>query len=87
MSKVIRLASPTGRNTRANRLDIGPHELYFSYETCIAYSGPVEGTIRIANSWGPTTGRHFKELGVDKFQVLSDREFNERVAAALGVGQ
>ncbi len=64
-----RLVNPTGRNTRACVVELGPHAFYFSYETLIAYSGPL-GRARRANVWGPTTGRHFRELGCADFPTV-----------------
>ena len=68
-----RLNNPTGRNTRACVVEIGPHAFYFSYETCIAYAGPL-GAARRANVWGPTTGRHFRELRCAGFTVVEPEE-------------
>ena len=68
---LLKLRNPTGRNTQAHIAMIGEHAFYFSYETCIAYRGPAwPNGIRIANSWGPTTGRHFRELGCNYFEVV-----------------
>jgi len=69
----VRLHNPTGRNTRACVVEVGPHALYFSYETLIAYAGPL-GRARRANVWGPTTGRHFREMGCSGFPVVEPDE-------------
>lgn len=73
------LTNPTGRNTRAHIMTVGERVFYFSYETCIAYAGPAPCgewvNVRVANSWGPTTGRHFKEMHCDGFETLSDEDF------------
>ena len=73
-----RLCNPTGRNTRACVVELGPHAFYFSYETCIAYAGPL-GRARRANVWGPTTGRHFRELGCSSFAVVEPEELEALV--------
>ena len=65
---MISLTNPTGRKTEARIVEIGAHSLYFSYATCIAYCGPL-GTFRRPNHWGPTTGRHFRELECDGFPI------------------
>lgn len=75
----VRLSNPTGRNTRACVVELGPHALYFSYETLIAYGGPL-GAARRGNVWGPTTGRHFRELGCGGFPVV---EADKLVALVL----
>lgn len=78
---MIRLTNPTGRKTPAHIVTIGQKEYFFSYQTCIAFRGPDQNGnivgLRIANSWGPTTGRHFNELGCKDFHVLSDEAFTE----------
>ena len=83
----VSLRPGTQRNTKAHVVTVGPHELFFSYQTCIAYRCmPPIGecyTVRIANHWGPTTGRHFREMGVADFKVLSDEEFNATIEAAM----
>lgn len=78
MSAAVRLSNPTGRNTRAYVVELGPHAFYFSYETCIAYAGPL-GAARRANVWGATTGRHFRELGCDGFAVVEPEELEALV--------
>lgn len=78
----IRLTKGSNRNTQAHVVRIGNHEFYFSYQTCIAYRGPL-GSARIANHWGPTTGRHFREMGISDLPVLGDTEFDARVNSAV----
>jgi hypothetical protein len=76
----MRLYNPTGRKTQAHIVVIKDVKYYFSYETCIAAEGEFKGyarRIRVANSWGPTTGRHFNELGCKDFEVLEDNIFNK----------
>ena len=77
-----RLSNPTGRNTKACVVEIGPHTLFFSYATCIAYTGPL-GRARRANVWGPTTGRHFRELGCAGFPVVEADELAALVLRAV----
>ena len=84
---MITLRNPTSRNTQAHVVTIGEWELFFSYETLIAARGP-NFEYRIANSWGPTTGRHFRELGCYNFPIhnTSDGAFEERVQNAMNEG-
>lgn len=72
----------TNRNTKAVSVSIGDHTFYFSYATCIAYDGP-EGRARIANHWGPTTGRHFNDLCCAHFPVVSDEKFEDIINKAM----
>ena len=78
-----RLHNSTGRNTRACVVEIGRHAFYFSYETCIAYAGPL-GRARRANVWGPTTGRHFREMGCAEFPMVDPDELEALVLRSLG---
>lgn len=59
----IFIDNPTGRRTEARRVTIGPWRLFFSYQILIAASGPGFKK-RLANHGGPTTGRHFCEMGL-----------------------
>lgn len=79
----MRLVNPTGRNTNARQLNLGAHTIYFSYETPIAYNGPC-GRARIANHWGPTTGKHFRELRVDDFPIVPDDVFDRILGTITG---
>lgn len=67
----MKLSNPTGRKTEARVLTIGEHELFFSYETLIAYRGPraPEG-VRATNVWGRTTARHMRLLCTLGFSVV-----------------
>lgn len=67
------------RNTKAYRVVLYDRmTLYISYETVIAISAPG-ACYRRENNWGPTTGRHFTEMGVDKFHVITDAEEFTRI--------
>jgi len=67
------LINPTGRKTQAHivTLDGNGLKLYFSYNTLIAVSDPSKHMFaRLANLWGPTTGRHFSELNCSHFPIV-----------------
>lgn len=73
--------SAAGRNTRATIVDTCDHEgrplrLFVSYDTVIAAHGcSDDGStdfVRRSNDWGPTTGRHFSDLGVKDWPVVAD---------------
>lgn len=68
MSIIISISNPTGRKTEARVVEIGYLvALYFSYDTLIGYHVGAERR-RISNQWGPTTGRHFRELGIAEWE-------------------
>ena len=72
----MRLINPTGRKTEAHELHIGDAVFYFSYQTCIAFK-IYDGTgraLRRPNDWGPTTGRHFRELDCGEFESAPSGE-------------
>ena len=66
----IELMKGMDRNTQAHIVHLNDHTLYFSYKTCIAYSGPL-GRFRLDNVWGPNTGRHINEMGLREWRIVS----------------
>lgn len=69
-------------NDKASIVTVGGNEFFFSYETCIAFRGMIDGTyrkIRRANDWGPTTGKHFNQLGAKEFDMLPTVEFVDTI--------
>ena len=81
---IPRLENPTGRNTQAHIFtDAEGNEYFFSYQTCIAYRGQHKGhyqRFRRKNDWGPTTGRHFKELGCKDFPEFAGEVFEAKLS-------
>ncbi len=73
------LYNPTRRRTQAHIVNVNGADYYFSYRTCIAYDGK-KGRFRITNHWGPTTGRHFNEMGCGDFEIIDDDAFAKIVA-------
>jgi hypothetical protein len=54
-------------------------ELYFSYETLVAFKVPNYQLVSIENCWGTTTGKHLNWIGEPKDARLSSGDF-EKVA-------
>lgn len=73
------------RNTKMYAASLGSLSLFFSYDTLIgaSYSGYRSGTVRLHNRWGPTTGRHFNEHGLQHARVVSEDELQAFVAHAV----
>jgi hypothetical protein len=69
-------------NNKAHVLQLGSLRLHFSYETCIALGYKGE-RIRLANVWGPTTGRHINQMGICKYREVTVEEFMTKVHAAV----
>lgn len=63
-------------------------DIYFSYDTVVAFRGPQGLRVR-ENSWGPTTGKHLNWIdGGDRKGRLSAEQFAKELAelqAGLGV--
>lgn len=84
----ISIINPTGRKTQAHIVTVHGNEYFFSYRTCIAFRGTSAGgyrKVRLANHWGPTTGRHFNELGCGNFEVVPDEQFAAVVNGSVTV--
>ena len=90
------ITNPTGRNTKAYVVTIGGNQYFFSYETCIAFAGNAKHSdehgggveyiqVRLKNHWGPTTGRHFNELGCKDFPEVDNALFAKIVDNAVPV--
>lgn len=41
-------------------INIGNLEVWFSYDTPVAFRAPGFGMVKLRNSWGPTTGKHLR---------------------------
>lgn len=67
-------------NNKATEINIDGLTLYFSYETLIGIRVPMEGTYRVSNSWGPTTGRHFNELCLKDATCVEPEELDKKVS-------
>lgn len=63
-------------------VSIGDIDLYFSYQTIIAFAKPGVGIIGRKNEWGPTTGKHLNLAGPFRERLDGD-EFERRLADLL----
>lgn len=79
---MLRLDKVSRRNTQAHLIEVGGHAFFFSYATAVAYRGPL-GSCRVANKWGPTTGRHIGEAGVSQLPIVPTETMNSRIKHAL----
>lgn len=58
--------------------------LYFSYETCIAYSVNGNGIIVSQNEWGVTTGKHLNSIDAgNKKRRIPYLEFIKKLESLL----
>lgn len=79
----VSISKGSDRNTQAYIVCVNEYRLYFSYETCMAVDTPY-GRFRRENIWGPTTGRHLKEMRVYNYPVIKNAELFERAIQTIG---
>lgn len=79
----VSIKHPTDR-PNFSRVTIGNITLWFSYETCVAFTDPETfGTWVSENVWGPTTGKHLNYIDPDHTHRLNRTAFTERLSAVL----
>lgn len=61
---------------------VGNLDLYFSYETVIAFRDGGQLTIR-QNDWSTTTGRHLNAINTDKKARIPSAEFEAKLNETL----
>ena len=60
---------------------VGRLEIYFSYETPVAYWHDSTGLVVRENDWGPTTGKHLNWIdGGTHSQRISGVDFENQLA-------
>lgn len=72
-----------GRSNKAMVVTIGPLEVYFSYSTPIAFRDAGGNLVARVNEWGPSTGMHMNDLGVDRKDRIPGEEFERRLTEHL----
>ena len=65
------------------RVDLGEIELWYSYQTIVAYRDAQDGLTISENIWGTTTGKHLNWINSDHSRRLDHSEFSKKLAAAL----
>lgn len=65
------------------KVDLGEIELYYSYETIVAYSDIKDGLVCSLNSWGVTTGKHLNWIEQDKKKRKNSQIFGIMLESAL----
>lgn len=61
--------------TNAIEVAIDDITLYFSYETCVAFSSP-RGNFKTEKRYSKTTSKHLGLFGAKEFTPCPDEEFN-----------
>lgn len=68
--------------TNFNRVTAFGMDLYFSYETVVAFSSSEAGLVISENIWGNTTGKHLNWLNDDKSVRIENYVFNKMLLEA-----
>ena len=85
----VRLFHPTTRATRLIGVEFMDNQsryldLYFSYDTIVAFRGGGHVTVVSQNVWSNTTGRHLNEIdGGEKEDRVDYNTFQEKLNEAL----
>lgn len=58
-------------------------DLYYSYQTIVAYCDAQDGFIICENQWGVTTGKHLNWINPDHKARLPYDEFQKKLQAML----
>ena len=75
-------SSNYGANTI--QVSVGSLDLYFSYQTLVAFNDYQTGLAVHENDWGPTTGKHLNWIdGGRKKSRVSASEFEAKLEAVL----
>jgi hypothetical protein len=61
---------------------IGNAALYFSYTQLIGIA-TQEHRVRVKNSWGPTTGKHFNQFNIGQYEIVTHDELHKIVNKQL----
>ena len=65
------------------RIDMGAFDLYYSYDTIIAYRDGKDGFVMRENSWNTTTGKHMNWLQLDHKKRIPSAEFEQKLQSML----
>ena len=63
-------------NNKAHVITIDNIVIYYSYETIIGVMSD-KFTGRSENFWGPTSGKHFNQLGIADFPIVTIDEIGD----------
>lgn len=69
--------------SHALAVDLGTIEVFYSYNTIIAYRDIEDGLTICENAWSTTTGKHLNWLDRDKSRRLNRSVFEDKLQAAL----
>jgi hypothetical protein len=79
---IVQFMKGSERNTQCYIFRLAGIEFFISYNTIIAIRSD-EGSVRLDNTWGPTTGQHMKEMGVKDFPIVDQETFQHAIRTSL----
>lgn len=79
----IRCYCPSTTTGNAIVVGVGELDLFFSYETLVAFSLPGVGRIVHENIWSTTTGKHLNAIDKKQGKRLGTEEFNALLQSTL----
>jgi len=56
----------------AIKISVGNLQIWYSYQTPIAFSAPDYERVARRNDWGPTTGKHFTAIGISRKERIGE---------------
>jgi len=75
----------TNDSPNAVCVHLGPHmDLYFSYETIVAFWTAATGLVACENVWTRTTGKHLNAIAPEHNDRVPLAVYNKMLAEALG---
>lgn len=81
MVRLRNMNENTARNF--NMVEVGNLDLYFSYETVVAFRSPKTGLVISENVWSSTTGKHLNWINPDKDRRVKHEEFEKLLKETL----
>ena len=64
-------------------ITVGSLDLYFSYDTIVAFRDGFDELVIIKNCWGPTTGKHLNWINSNKKIRVDSAIFDQKLAQVL----
>lgn len=77
----VSLTNYHGKNANTRLVTIGSLDIYFSYETPIAFDSKSTGLVIRRNVWGPTTGKHLNAISTNKDIRIDGDDFIAQLEA------
>ena len=67
------------------KVDLGAFELFYSYETIVAFCSGKTGLVCSENNWGVTTGKHLNWIVPNKKERIPYSQFKVELEEMLSI--